>query len=912
MRRWHFLVLCLLIWFTIAPNVGATRRSEAKSPSTLRMEIAGRDWPQLGRDPQRTNASPLVIEGPYRFYWRWTEVPFASRVQPVVSEGRLFIGALSGVFYALDAAYDAQGGGPRILWQQDLGSPIRSAAGVDGDVVVVGTHHGALYGLDVSSGRVRWGVLLGGAILSAPLMHNGVVYLGSAQGSFYAIRTSDGTVIWQQPIGVPILGSAALSADASRVFFLAENVVAYALASGTGTILWQTQLQGQSGSDRWPVVLNDTVIFRTMPLRYFHDLLRTGDDVMDAAGQRSADWSADWSAVRQQITKHLADNPSDQTFFALDAATGQSRGIAPVLYTFGNNDGPSPPVVYNGALYLPYRARHGIQTDSAAGVHVTTRYDAELGVMDPTSLDITGLSTPDTFAYQFRLTSDEPAVLSAVGNLLLVDNWDRLGGIRLTDGALVGVAQAALDSPCYRGLTPNDNLMPFYESCPWPGPEVGEGHARAGAVAAEGRLFWRVGASGLAAIGPGDGTGTLPLATPSVSLSTSRDLPGAAPVSQQALSEYVWTEPYRPDHVAPDLRLLLQQEVERIVETDEHLMPFYLERGFHGPGSWPPDVSNEVEPASVANSNAFWYDPGELILTLSLAYPYLDSLLQARVRAYLATEMERFPPLLPLPWPTDSWLIQGRAREPYPVPMRGSPNTWPPPGVPIQTLYALWRYAQSTGDWEYLSARWNQIYELFYAKKDTIDSYAEIAGAIGYARIARQLGHQDQADVGEEVAVQAMHAGRDFAQWLEKANKRYPPDPNRPDERPGLRTPVFFGLTPEVGRYLRDTNLAAVEHVLDDVAGYPNGSFLWYVTRSGVQAETGETSYHSPEIGWSIFLAEAYIRQATQDQLRYWLDRPWGLGDLWYLQKLVATIEARQPDVLHASIVPAAHKSRPC
>ena len=114
----------------------------------------------------------------------------------------------------------------------------------------------------------------------------------------------------------------------------------------------------------------------------------------------------------------------------------------------------------------------------------------------------------------------------------------------------------------------------------------------------------------------------------------------------------------------------------------------------------------------------------------------------------------------------------------------------------------------------------------------------------------------------------------------------------RPDEAPGRRAPVFFGLTPEVGRYLHDTNLGAVQQILDDVAGYPNGSYLWYATRLGIQDESGESSYHSPEIGWSVFLAQAYVNQATQQQLRYWLDRPWGLGDLWYIQKLVATIQA--------------------
>jgi hypothetical protein len=59
-----------------------------------------------------------------------------------------------------------------------------------------------------------------------------------------------------------------------------------------------------------------------------------------------------------------------------------------------------------------------------------------------------------------------------------------------------------------------------------------------------------------------------------------------------------------------------------------------------------------------------------------------------------------------------------------------------------------------------------------------------------------------------------------------------------------------------------------------------------------MQDELCECSYHTPEIAWSVFLAEAYVLQEDQPRLEAWLDRPWGVGDLWYLQKLIATIEA--------------------
>jgi hypothetical protein len=851
------------------------------------------DWPQLGRDAQRSNAAPLAVRGPYRFYWRWTGVPIASRVQPVVVAGRLYVGSLNGTLYALDAGYDARGGAPRLLWQRDLGSPIRAGAAVEGGIVVVGVQHGMIYGLDAASGTLRWSLATGGAIVAAPLVANGMAYLGSADGHMYALRVRDGSLRWAAEIGAPVLGSAALSRDGATLFLGAEDMRAYALATRDGSLRWRAQLQGQSSSDRWPVVAGDTAFFRTMPVRFFHDLIHDGDEVLDSAGALRPDPRADWAAVQPKIVGYLRTHPADQTLFALDITNGRSRGVAPVLYTFGTNDPPTPPVVIGGSPVLAYRARHGIQNDSGVAVHVTSRYDAELGHLNPNSLDIAAVASSTPFAYQFRLTSDEPAVLSAAGDMLLVDNWERLGGVDLKTGALVGVAQVAWDYPeCWVHCEANDTLMPFFEQYPFTQQRPGEGNARAGAVIAAGRIFWKASGSGLAAIGPG--VALLPkaaqIAAQPVPLPSSASLPDrpARALSDAQLRSYVWDVP-APAQAPRDLALQLDREIGLIVARDQHLLPLALERGFHGAGSWPPDTAKPPGPATIHNSEVYWFNPGELVMTLARAYPYLGAARQSQVRAYLRAEMQRFAPLEPLPYPPASWLSEGRARELYQVGDRHSWNSWPPPDTPVQTLYALWAYGYYTGDWDYLGQRWDAIEGVFEARKSAIDSYARIAGAIGYARIARQLGHPQQAAQGEAAALAAMRAGLDFATWRERANLQYP-DPR--DIVAGQRGQPLWGLTPEVGRYLADSNRAAVDVYLESVIGEQHGSYLWYVTRLGTQAERGESSFHSPELAWSVFLAQAYIRGASQAQLRRWLDRPWALGDVWYIQKVLATIEA--------------------
>jgi uncharacterized repeat protein (TIGR01451 family) len=861
---------------------------------------SGSDWPQLQHDPQRTGYTPDEVRPPYVYLWKWNQVPFASRTQPVVADGRLFIGGLDGVMYARNARTGAP------LWTFATAGPIRHSAAVYEGKLFFGSHDGKVYALDAASGDLKWQFQTGGGITTAPVVDEDTAYIGSTDGVFYALDTNTGGRRWSHDVGAPILTSPALSADGDTVYFGAENITAYALDASDGTLRWSTRLRGQSLADRWPVVVGGSVIYRSQPLRFFHDLLREGDDVMDQAGAVNSSWTTDWNKVRPYIVSFLTANPDRQTFFALDAATGNLRGPAPVLYTYGNQDNPGPPAVRGKEIYTLYRARHGIQQD-AGSVHVTTRYDAALGRMDVDTLNVENLALApgQRWNLQYRATSDEPAMLSMAGSMLFVDNWTRLGGIDVDTGQLFEVANVADRWPeCWTECVGRAGPLPFFGSYPFPGPRVGEGRTHRPPVIANGVIYWRVIEGGLAAIGHASGVQSQSYSWPSsepafqqVARGPEKPVGLSSALDGGSLIDYVWEEPSRSVSVPDeDLVAHLEGAVQAIL-TAGHMAPFFIERGFTtaqgipGDSAHPQDGLVQFGPSG----NVYWFDPGELIYTLSLAYPYLSDNMKGRVRTYLQKEMHTYPPLKPLPWPPD-WLTGGSRREPYSVTV--SCNTWPPPAPPLSTLYALWVYADATGDWSYLSSHWSEIKALFNDKKDGVDSYAAISGAIGYARIASHLGHAAEAQEGQDVAVAAMSAGQDFAAFVETANTRHP-DPR--DQTTGLRSPVFFGLVPEVGRYLRDTNGDAVAAYLDTLTGPYHGQFLWYLTRLGLQKEIGETSFHGPELAWSVFLAKAYVQDLSQPELKRYLDRPWGLGDLYYLQKLVTTIEAGGVPELRAS-----------
>ncbi len=831
--------------------------------------------------------------------------------------------------YARDATTGAE------LWKVQTDGPIRHSASVLSNTVIFSSHDGFTYALNAANGAQFWKTATGPSA-TAPLIDaaRGWAYVGSTSGTLTALRASDGAVQWTFDAGAPILTSPALSTDGSRLYLGSEAVEAIAINAQTGTLTWRRRLQGQSLSERYPVVAGGVVIYRSQPLYFFHQLLHEGDAVMDSAGPRETDWAMDWAKVRPKIAHYLATQPSKQTFFVLDETTGELRGVAPVLYTYGNNDPPNVPVIRGEEVYVTYRARHGIQTDGGA-VHVSSKYDAELGRMNLATLDIVGLRqlNPPAYNAEFRMTSDEPAMLTMGGDILFVDNWERLGGLNVRTGRLVHVGNVSNVWPeCYdnSGCGPGSS-NPFFPlsgsgpAYPFPWPRVTDGVSRSGVVIANNMLYWRVIEGGLAGVKSGEcgapkvwqslapqaTSATLPaashLADPTSVAVTAQRVMLPMVSTSVPLTQYIDADLTDPLSNPPnDLVERLRAEVRAMLQlaNGQHLLPFYLERGFSSTRVWPYNASNcGSEPCVAhigvgANGNVFWHDPGEFLLTMAQAYPYLDAKLQSEVRTYVAAEMGRYPPLRDLPY-NNVWLTQGVARERYEVPFRGQLNNWPPVGTNISAIYAVWLWAKNTGDWTYACMNWPQAKALFSARKGTMRFYADIAGAIGYVRLARALREcacpgVGEADVlaGVSAAVSAMSAGMgaaNFNAYAGRAERDYL-DPR--DLPTGYSLPVFFGMTPEVGRFLREQTGGAALRYLNSKQT-DNGALWWYLTRVGVHAERGETSFLLPWTGWSHFLARAYIAGDSGADLRKWLDRPWTVGDLYSIQKIVATIHAR-------------------
>lgn len=301
--------------------------------------------------------------------------------------------------------------------------------------------------------------------------------------------------------------------------------------------------------------------------------------------------------------------------------------------------------------------------------------------------------------------------------------------------------------------------------------------------------------------------------------------------------------------------------------------------------------------------------PAQTLHALSIALPYLDEPLRARTQAYLRTFLEAYPPLS-TPWIAGEGLA---AREYHPLP----PSWRNPvadfdtaPAVPIEALYALWAYGDATGDWEYAQAHRDEMEALARAQGSKIERYGQVAGLIGYARILERLGDAPRARLMREQAARGLRAGADFDAFVRAAERTYLAyggegigtggdwhiaawyflrTPHGYNER--AKGPVGVLFAPEIGLFLHDRSPAARRWFEELFQAYRAwGQVRGDMGRTG--RRTGERSFFFPDQQYSAHMAQAYVLQAAPATLAVAADYPYCVGDLYCIEKLVATLRA--------------------
>lgn len=186
------------------------------------------------------------------------------RLQPAFADGKLYLISTDGKLEALDAATG------KTLWKQSTrvgggiwpfkhkkpGQDARYAGGpaISGNLLVVGTLDGHVYGMDAATGKQLWSAEVDDEVISPPVIDAGVVYVRTNSGNVYALDANSGERKWAYDQGnVPLLslrGNGPLLAAHGVVMFGTDDGNVVSLRADTGAIQWKLPItKGLGRSD---------------------------------------------------------------------------------------------------------------------------------------------------------------------------------------------------------------------------------------------------------------------------------------------------------------------------------------------------------------------------------------------------------------------------------------------------------------------------------------------------------------------------------------------------------------------------------------------------------------------------------------------------------------------------------------
>src|SRR6266436_3758922 len=129
--------------------------------------IASADWPMLGHDVARSGATADEIRPPFerKWYRLFADEGLMAGVQPVIADGKVFVGTMRGVLHAIDSETGKD------VWTFRAGGPILHACAVADGKVFFGAADGEIYAINAGNGQREWRVTTPVAIWNSPVMH---------------------------------------------------------------------------------------------------------------------------------------------------------------------------------------------------------------------------------------------------------------------------------------------------------------------------------------------------------------------------------------------------------------------------------------------------------------------------------------------------------------------------------------------------------------------------------------------------------------------------------------------------------------------------------------------------------------------------------------------------------------------
>ncbi len=537
------------------------------------------DWPMLMHDASHSGHTGMTLDISNGLHLQW-KFSFGERVevevQPVIADGRVYVGVMNGKMYCLDASSGAQ------EWVYQAGGPIPHTAAVAGGHVYFGALDGKVYALDALNGEVEWTYQTDSPIYSAPAVVDGTVFIGSLDGYLYALDADSGGLRWRYQTEGQVDTSPAVGEG--RVYFGSEDMYAYCVRISDGQLVWKKKLSGYGMRNTYPVLAPEAniVIFVTTKPGANYNV--HSEEYPDAP---------EGSDIRTTWQQYYTTYPARRHLFYLDAATGEDKWDGGLHYQ-------SLPLPYWG-LMIPVLDGVGnawFPVPSGEEGHVgTLDHDHRLVKVD---LD-TGLAVQVAIVADFQLRSDEVGRHTMIGDQYFYTISEDVG---VYDPA-ANTKQALFGNGFGTHMDPLDPL-PTKHLWRYGGSLTMGGVPNASPLVAAGGLGYYTSYGWLYCIGPEE-----------------RTPPQVPPRSDLA-------EPYWPSAITTtEAQAELEARITQIIATG-HLGPTAR---FVQPGT------DGLDRGYASRFQAFWFE-GELVRSLAEALPLLPLALQSQTRDYLRTEAE--------------------------------------------------------------------------------------------------------------------------------------------------------------------------------------------------------------------------------------------------------------------------------
>jgi len=730
-KYWIWALITLFLGFGVA--FSSLNSEEVAAQYTPQ---APGDWPMYQHDPAhsgRTDAT-MVNSGPLYVQWAYS---FGERVeievQPVVADGIAYVGVMNGDMVAINLSTGTAN------WVKRPGGPIAHTAAVVNGKVFFGSLDGKVYALDTSTGNTVWSFSTDGPVISAPAVVDGRVFIGSTDGNLYALNENSGAKLWSVKTDGPVVSSPAVRDG--KVYFGSEDLKARCVNATSGSLIWVSQLFGAGMHNTHPVISDDgqVAIFVTAKPGLTSYVPVEGYPDSSQAANAVSTWNTFYQAHPKYRTLYYLNtttgadlwNPTTQRYVPLPLPYWGL--LEPVLHPDGSAWFPAPAGTDGHDFILNHDSRL-FRVNLSTGE--TIQWDDGCPVGD--SACSTG----------FQLRGDEVGRHTFSGNDYYYAISEDVGVYRpatKTKRALFSNG----DASGYNFGSHMDPHSPLPSRHLWRygGAVAMGGVPGASAPIVSGNRLYFISYGWLYALGPQD-------------------------LGKNAATDFVSRDTRAYELTYPHNRVLDPSEIQN--EIDQRVADIIA----LGPNNLPLKARWEQADASGQGllNNEFSLEvfgfEADLVRSLSEAYPYLSSTRQTQLKNYLAAVVNQY--LLDPKFYTEQTVQciiydQNGRFENSACQVGGNIDAqWKVknPNLIAMRFYALWAYANATGNWAQIQANWDGIIWKYFNDYFVNTNFCKPHPTMGFCMF--EDWRVGRLNIGAQIA--GAQAVRDMAEHLGRSN----------------------------------------------------------------------------------------------------------------------------------------------